>query len=135
MAKSITLNEDATKHDKGPVLTFAQRMAGMQCLMGMLKQQRDLSQLNSININPLALADETIAMCKAYGKMKEDQLVDTERLDLIMQHSRRLPYKHCSLGKSWRLKTESWSRLFRCSRATSMLAAMASMATRCLCPH
>ena len=59
--------------------------------MGMLKQQRDLSQLNSININPLALADETIAMCKAYGKMKEDQLVDTERLDLILQRSRLLP--------------------------------------------
>ena len=91
MAKSITLNEDATKHAKGPVLTFTQRMAGMQCLMGMLKQQRDLSQLNSININPLALADETIAMCKAYGKMKEGQLVDTERLDLIMQRSRLLP--------------------------------------------
>lgn len=89
MAKSITLNEDATNHDKGPVLTFAQRMAGMQSLMGMLKQQRDLSQLNSININPLALADETIAMCKAYGEMKEGQLV--ERLDLIMQRSRLLP--------------------------------------------
>lgn len=91
MAKSITLNEDATNHDKGPVLTFAQRMAGLQCLMDMLKQQRDMSQLNSININPLALADETIAMCKAYGEMKDDQLIDTERLEKIMQHSRLLP--------------------------------------------
>lgn len=91
MAKSITLDEDVANHDKGPVLTFAQRMAGLQCLMGMLKQQRDMSQLNSININPLALADETIAMCKAYGEMKDDQLIDTERLEKIMQHSRLLP--------------------------------------------
>ena len=91
MAKSITLDEDVANHDKGTVLTFAQRMAGLQYLMGMLKQQRDMSQLNSININPLALADETIAMCKAYGEMKDDQLIDAERLEQIMQHSRLLP--------------------------------------------